>query len=99
MAINSKFIAVWILLTMFFGAFIFGFLLLWTNKVSLWKDKRLLEDDKRTSEKKDRSLIFYKDVASYKTSAEYLKYFYADTTAGHADPTVDKLMRILQKKF
>lgn len=99
MAINSKFIAVWILLTMFFGAFIFGFLLLWTNKVSLWKDKRLLEDDKRTSEKKDRSLIFYKDVASYKTSAEYLKYFYADTTAGHADPTVDKLMRDFAKEI
>lgn len=52
MAINSKFIAVWILLTMIFAAFLFALMQLWANKYSLWKDKRLLEDNKKTSEKK-----------------------------------------------
>ncbi len=99
MAINSKFIAVWILLTMIFAAFLFALMQLWANKYSLWKDKRLLEDNKRTSEKKDRSLIFYKDIASYTSPSEYLNAFLAGSNNSQLDPVANKLMRDFAKEI
>lgn len=99
MASSSKLIAVWLLVTLIFAAFLFALMLLWANKVSLWKDKSLMENDKKTSQKKDRSLIFYKDIASYVNATEYLKDFYAGTTDEHPDPIADKLMRDFAKEI
>lgn len=98
MASSSKLIAVWILVTLIFAAFLFALMLLWANKVSLWKDKSLMENDKKTSQKKDRSLIFYKDIASYSTHTEYLRDFLGGADE-QPDPIADKLMRDFAKEI
>ena len=84
--------------TTFNGVVQVALMLLWANKVSLWKDKSLMENDKKTSQKKDRSLIFYKDIASYATHTEYLRDFLGGAVE-QPDPIADKLMRDFAKEI